>query len=280
MNVEWHLDGDLIHRYGRVSLQGPLLWSVEAHLSSCGACRQRLASSADPAAMSRGWQRLDAAIDPPQVGPVERIILRTGVPEDLARLLAATPALRLSWLAAIAITLLLGVGAGWLSQSVLTPLFLLAVVPLVAVAGVAAFGPRIDPTYEIGLVAPFDSFRLVLLRAAAVHAVTVALAGAASLAVPGSGLRALAWLVPALLVTGAALGMSSLFGPVRAGIVAGGGWVVALATTVRLPSGTSLLFERPAQAVMAGMAAIAILVVAATRSRFDTARTFYASGRR
>jgi hypothetical protein len=43
----------------------------------------------------------------------------------------------------------------------------LTVAPLLPLAGIAmAYGPGIDPTYEIGLAAPMRSLRL-LLRAAA-----------------------------------------------------------------------------------------------------------------
>ena len=47
-----------------------------------------------------------------------------------------------------------------------------------------AYGPGIDPTYEIGLAAPMRGLRL-LLRAAAVVRASAVLAAAASLALPG-----------------------------------------------------------------------------------------------
>src|SRR5690349_13806912 len=129
MTMDWHLNAADLSRYGQGRLEGTALWSVEAHLAACPACRAELPATAVEAT-ERVWQRLDAALDCPRVSLVERVLLRLGVPEHLARLLAATPALRLSWLSAVAVTLALGVAAGWLGQSVRMPVFLLALVPL------------------------------------------------------------------------------------------------------------------------------------------------------
>jgi hypothetical protein len=292
MAPDWHLDAAELERYGQGLLQGPTLWSAEAHLVACPACRDLLAISTTTAtasstatataaaAIDQIWQRLDTELDCPRPGVVEWVLLRVGVPEHLARLLAATPTLRLSWLAAVSVTFGLGVGADWLSRSVSASLILLALVPLIAVAGVAAaFGPQVDPTYEIGLVAPFDTFRLMLLRASAVLTMTVLLAGVAAVAAPDMGLRTAAWLAPALLLTGLSLALSSMLGPISAATVAGGSWLLVLVTTSWLPAGSSLLFDPPAQTTMAVAAVLAAIAVTATRWRFDTSRTFDASRR-
>jgi hypothetical protein len=275
MTTNWHLDVDELDRYGQGRLEGAALWSVEAHLSACSTCREQLSVSASGLGTERVWQRIEVALDQPRPSPVEWVLLRIGVPEHLARLLVATPALRLSWLTAVALTFGLGVAVGWAGESEQTPIFLLALVPLVAVIGVAAaFGPRVDPTFEIGLVAPFDTFRLLLLRSAAVLTATVALAGMAAFAAPDVGLRTLAWLAPALLLTGVSLALSSVLGPVPAATVAGVIWLVVLASTVRLSANSSVLFDPSAQAVMGIAAVAAAFAVAVTRGRFDTSRTF------
>ena len=47
--------------------------------------------------------------------------------------------------------------------------FFLALAPLIPVAGIAAaFGPGVDPTFEIGLAAPLRSSKLLLIRCTAV----------------------------------------------------------------------------------------------------------------
>lgn len=268
MSGDWHLDAGALDRYGGGRLDGPLLWSVEAHLAACAGCRDRLLPAP---AVDRIWQRLDAALDAPTQGVVERLLVRAGVPEHLARLLAATPTLRLSWLSAVALTLALGVAASWLGGSAHLPLALLAVVPLVAVAGVAAaFGPATDPTYEVALAAPFDTFRLVLLRSSAVLAATIVLAGAAGVAAPHAGLRTMAWLAPALLLAVAALGLSPALGSVRAAAVVAGTWLFALVITLWVATGPTVLFRPAVQAGMAVAAVAASAAVLLGRGRFDT----------
>lgn len=277
MTGEWHLDAAVLDRYGDARLDGPVLWSVEAHLTACAYCRGRLPV---PPAVERVWQRLDDVLDAPRPGAVEWLLLRVGVPENLARLLAATPTLRLSWLCAVAVTLGVAVAASWASRSTHMPLALLAVVPLIAVAGVAvAFGPRVDPTYEIGLAAPFDTFRLVLLRSSAVLTMTIVLAGITGVAAPDAGLRTMAWLTPALLLTVATLGLSSELGPVKAAAITGVAWLLALVTTVELPTGSSVLFESTVQAGMAATAVIAAVVVLINRRRFDTGHRLHLTPR-
>jgi hypothetical protein len=79
----------------------------------------------------------------------------------------------------------------------------LVVAPLGPLAGVAvAFAGGLDPTREIGLAAPYSGLRLLLVRTAAVVAVTVPIVGAAALAltarmtpVVAVGVVATAWVL-------------------------------------------------------------------------------------
>ena len=275
MTADQHFDADLLDRYAQGTLAGPVLWSVEAHLGSCSDCRDALPAVAN-LGVDRVWQRIDVAIDLPRPGLIERILLGVGVPEHISRLLASTPALRLSWLGAIAGMLTLGVLTGWANTSLQTPLPLLFAVPLAAVAGTSVtYGPGVDPTYEIGLVAPFHTFRLALIRAAAVLFVTIALAGVATIALPDTGFRTAAWLAPALLLTVASLGLSPRLGPVRAAAVVATIWLAALILTVRLPSGTSVLFEPAAQLTMLAAAGLGAVAILRTRQQFETRRNFH-----
>ena len=73
-------------------------------------------------------------------------------------------------------------------------LVLAALLPLAGVA--AAYGPGIDPSYEIGVAAPMSSFHLILVRASTVLASTAALAALAALTLPRVGWTAAAWIVP------------------------------------------------------------------------------------
>lgn len=190
--MSWHADDGDLREYAHGTLAAPRLWSVETHLAACADCRAALSAHVPPAEISAGWARLDAELDAPRPGFAESLLIRIGVADHTARLLAATPVLRRSWLGAVALTLLLAVGVGLAAS----PLMLLATAPLLPLAGVAvSFGPGLDPTYEMAVVAPMHTFRLLMVRTVAVLSTTTALSGLASLALPSFGLAALGWLL-------------------------------------------------------------------------------------
>src|SRR5439155_1248129 len=82
-----------------------------------------------------------------------------GVPDHLARLLAATPSLRVSWFGATVVALGFSILAAYGKQD---PLMFLIVAPILPLAGVAAaFGPHVDPAYEVGLSCPVRTSRLL-----------------------------------------------------------------------------------------------------------------------
>ena len=104
-------------------------------------------------------------------GLLERGIVRLGVPDHVARLLASTPSLRLSWLAAAAVAI--GFSAWAANAGADGRLVFLAVAPVLPVAGVAAaYGRWADPSHELATTAPFSGLRLLLLRTLAVLVVT------------------------------------------------------------------------------------------------------------
>jgi hypothetical protein len=262
-----------LRRYAGGGLTAPWLWSAEAHLALCPECRDRLADTVDPDLVPAGWARLDAELDAPRRGPVEAMLVRLGVREHTARLLAATPALRVSWLAAIALTLALSATAANVARAMEVPILLLAVAPLLPLLGVAvSFGPGVDPTYELALVAPSETFRLLLLRCAAVLTTTTVLSVAASLALPAYGLVVLGWLLPALALTLLSLALTPRLGPVAAAALVGVGWAVLLVSTVRWRTGESPLFTPTGQLVLATGAAVAAAAVRKVRPAFETGR--------
>ncbi len=269
----WHVSDDELAAYARGTAVAPVLWSTEAHLAACPACRERLAERVDPGTTAAGWARLDARLDAPRPGPVEAVLVRLGVAAHTARLLACTPALRRSWLLAVGVTLAATAALAHLAQAMTVPVPLLAVAPLLPLAGVAvSFGPRVDPTYELTVVAPMHTLRLLLLRCAAVLATTTTLTAAASLALPESGPVVLGWLAPSLALTLVALALTPRYGPVPAAVAVGTGWAVLVAATVRLGTGESVLFTAPGQAALAAAGVLAAVAVWKTRSGFDTGR--------
>jgi hypothetical protein len=269
----WHVPDEEIRRYADRESTPPWLWSTEAHLAACPDCRDRLAAAADPGLVPAGWARLDAELDAPKPGPLEAVLVRLGVPEHTARLLAATPVLRLSWLAAVAVTLAFIATAAHLAQAMAVPILFLAVAPLLPLVGVAiSFGPGVDPTYELTLVAPLHTFRLLLLRCAAVLTATTALSAGASLALPEYGPVVLGWLLPALALTLLSLALTPRLGPVTAAVAVGVGWAVLLASTVRFDTGESMLFAPAGQVTLAVAAAVAAAAVVKVRPDFETGR--------
>lgn len=265
--MTWHLLDEDLRAYAARILAPPVLWSTEAHLAACGECRERLAATVTVDVgwvVDGGWARVDAALDAPRPGPVERLMIALGVPDHTARLLAATPALRLSWLVAIAVTAALTATVAVFTD----PVVFLAVTPLLSLVAVAvSFAPGLDPTYEIALVAPVRSFRLLLLRCAAVLSATTALSAVASLVIHGYGLRAAGWFLPSLALTVLSLLLSTRLGAGPAAVVVGVGWAAVVAATF----GDRLVFTLVGQvgvAVVGGIAAVALSRQRGTYERY------------
>jgi hypothetical protein len=201
--------------------------------------------------------------------------VRAGVPDHTARLLTATPVLRGSWLGAVVLVLAMSVLAGAFGDHAASPTVFLALAPLLPLAGVAlSYGPALDPTYEMAVVAPMHGFKLLMIRTVAVLGTGIGLNGLATLALPGYGLRALAWLLPALALTAAGLALTPRLGPVAAPAAVGGCWVALLlaADAVREPAGGPLApFTAAGQGVSAAVAVLAAGLLFLLRDRFDVA---------
>ena len=178
--MSWHVDPEALGAYARGESDVAEGFSIEAHLLACDGCKAAVAPMVAPARLDAAWAEIVDRLDAPQLGPVERLLRRAGLPEHLARLLAATPSLTVSWLVAVALALAFAVAAAHHGdRGVLLFECLAALLPVAGVA--AAFGPGLDPAYEVGVAAPFSSARLLLIRAAAVLVATT-LAGR-----PGGG---------------------------------------------------------------------------------------------
>ena len=226
MTGSWHLDDDLLDTYaeGR-PLSAALAASAEAHLERCATCQSRLAAGADLRRLDAVWAEVEDVLDAPRAGLLERLLLRAGVPSDTARLLAVTPSLQASWLTGTAVVLTLALLVAHSGERGLA--LFLALAPVLPVAGIAvAFGPRTDPLHEVAVAAPYSSFRLLLVRSAAVLAATTVLAVPATFLVPSTPLVAAAWLLPALALSVTSLTLAARVDPVVSSAGLSGTWLV------------------------------------------------------
>ncbi|MFF9085490.1 zf-HC2 domain-containing protein [Streptomyces sp. NPDC014991] len=207
---------------------------------------------------------------------------RTG-PSRFVRLLwAAGPAVRGAWLPAVVgvavAALALSYGAGFPGARAL----LLAVAPLVPVAGVAlSYGPHADPLHEVAAATPGGGLRLALTRTVAVLAVSLPPLTLAGLLLPASGApAAVAWLLPGLALALATLALASFTGCRAAAGVTGGGWLFAVlspavagpggAATARLAGQLSRCLDgAAAQSGWAAAAALSAVLLLARRPVYD-----------
>ncbi|MEU5756960.1 MULTISPECIES: zf-HC2 domain-containing protein [unclassified Streptomyces] len=271
----WHVDEDDLRAYARGELAAPLLWSADTHLTACAHCRAVLAGVSDAAALDAGWERLDAELDAPRPGWFEGLLVRCGVDDGTARLLAATPVLRRSWLGAVVTVLLTTFVVAFSAGAAGRPTLFLALAPLLPLAGVAlAYGPALDPTYEMAVVAPLHGFRLLMIRTVAVLVVALGTGALASLALPGFELSALAWLLPGLALTASGLALTPRLGPVGAPSAVAGAWVAVLsvAGAARAADDVPLApFTAAGQGVCGAVAVAGVGLLLLVRDRFDTA---------
>ncbi|MER7231862.1 zf-HC2 domain-containing protein [Streptomyces olivaceus] len=269
----WHVDEDDLRAYARGALAAPALWSADAHLTACATCRGVLAGVSDAAALDAGWERLDAELDAPRPGRFERLLVRCGAGDGTARLLAATPVLRRSWLGALAAVLVTTCLVAYSAGAVGRPTLFLAFAPLLPLASVAlAYGPAVDPTYEMAVVSPMHGFRLLMIRTVAVLVVALAVGGAAALALPGYGAAALAWLLPGLALTAAGLALTPRLGPVAGPSVVAVVWaaVLLVADAARASADGPLApFTAAGQGVSGAVAVLGAGLLFGFRDRFD-----------
>ncbi len=266
--MSWHVESELLARYARGEIDQARAFSIEAHLPSCSDCRERIASLVDGARVARLWEGIEETLDAPRRAPVETGLVRLGVSEHLARLLGATPALRLSWLLACAGALAFAVWAATRGEAGV--LVFLALAPLLPLAGVAAaYGPDVDPTYEVGLASPLRSSHLLLIRATAVLASTTAIAGVTALALRGLAWTAAAWLLPSLALTLGSLALATRMAHLRTCGSLATVWLLVVFLSWRVGDEPLAAFQIPGQAASALVAALAAVVLVRRRDSFE-----------
>ena len=172
--------------------------------------------AARPGPATVAWRR--------QPGQVERVAARLLRSPGLARALVTTPSLLLPWLIASAVVLAAGAAATLGTRQPWVGLL----APVVAAAGIAyAYGPGIDPAWELSRSMAVSDRLVLLVRALAVFALDAGLGLAASAASGAAVGITFGWLVPMTALCALALAVATVARSANAGVAAGvAGWAL------------------------------------------------------
>ena len=251
----WHLDPALAGRYERGEVGGVLAASVEQHLVVCPACRALL--HADPARLDAVWAEVVEQVQAPRAGLLERVLRLVGVGGPTARLVAATPTLRGSWLLSVLLVLVLALLAGHSSHRGVVVFVALA--PVLPLAGVAlAFGQRFDPALDIAAASPYSLVRLLAARTAFVLVTTLLPAAVVAPFLPGDAWTTVGWLLPGLAMSATVLAAARRVEPLTTAAVLAAAWTALVSW--RATADQPLLLEH---GLLVQLVSLAALVVAA-----------------
>jgi hypothetical protein len=252
-----HVRSDDLRAWVLGDADGLVSLSVEQHVVVCSECQSAVAHAVGHAAAPMAyavppgaddrdthrdaslpdldaiWGSVRDEIELPRPSALERLLVRLGLPPGDAMLVSATPALRGSWMCAVALAVAFAVGGALAARNGNVTVFL-TVAPLVPVLAVAtAFGPEVGAAaLEQESTAPYPLVRLVLLRTAAVLLAALPVVLLGQLLFPEEA--AWVWLLPALGFTAAVLGASPWFGPWWPATVITALWLVGTAVATRL----------------------------------------------
>jgi hypothetical protein len=196
------------------------------HVAACRECQVRAGRTDLDVDLGRVWTGVAATVWAEPVGPVERLAGRLLRSPGLARALVTTPSLVLSWVVASAAVLAAGVLA---THGTGTP-WVALLAPALAGIGVAyAYGPGVDPAFELGRTMPVSDRMILLVRCLAVCGTDAGLGLVASL-VAGQALGlTLGWLLPMTAVSALALAGATLARSANVGVVAAlAGWAIVI----------------------------------------------------
>ncbi len=176
--------------------------------------------------LDRVWSGVAARVWCPKASRAERLagwLLRS---PGLARALLVTPSLMVGWLIASCVVLAAGVAATAGTGTPYVALF----APAIAAAGVAyAYGPAIDPAWELSQSMAVSDRMVLLTRALAVFGVNAVLGLIASAASGVAVAVTFGWLVPMTAICALALAAATLARSANVGVAAGvAGWAITV----------------------------------------------------
>jgi hypothetical protein len=179
--------------------------------------------------LHRVWLGVAAEVWRRRPGPAERLAGRALRSPGLARALVTTPSLLLGWVVASTVVLAAGMFATLGTGTPFVALF----APGVAAAGIAyAYGPGIDPAWELSQSMAVSHRMVLLVRVLVVFALNAALGLAASAASAASGTAAavtFGWLIPMTAASALALAAATVTRSANAGVAAGlAAWAITV----------------------------------------------------
>ncbi|HEY2442029.1 MAG TPA: hypothetical protein VGI31_02745 [Streptosporangiaceae bacterium] len=176
--------------------------------------------------LDRAWLGVAAEVWRRKPGPAERLAGRLLGSPGLARALVTTPSLLLGWLIATVVVLIAGMLATLGTGTPYVPL----VAPAVAAAGIAyAYGPGIDPAWELSRSMAVSDRMVLLVRALAVFGLNAAFGLAASAASVTAAAVTFGWLVPMSAACALALAAATVARSANVGVAAGlSGWAITV----------------------------------------------------
>lgn len=257
----WHLDEELAATYAAGRTGTVLSASIEQHLLACADCRGLLTPTVTPARLDAVWSAVEETVTAPRRTLLERGLIGLGLDPADARLVAATPTLRGAWFTGVVLVLALALIAAYSDRHGVAVFFALA--PTLPVVGVAlAFGPASDPAHEIASATPYPAARLLALRTVFVVVATLVPAVVAGLLLPGAPWLAVAWLLPGLALTLAALVLSGRLDLRHTAAALAAAWALLVLPGLH-PRGNPLLAaELPVQVGSLLLAALCAVLIA------------------
>jgi hypothetical protein len=183
-------------------------------------------SEPDDINLDRVWTSVAAEVWRRHPGWLERTAARLLRSPGLARALLTTPSLLAPWL--VSTVVVFGAGALLRLGPGQPAVWLLA--PAIAAVGIAcAYGPGIDPAWELCYSMPVSERMVLLTRAVAVFAVNAVLGLVASAASGAAASLTFGWLLPMTAICGLTLAVAVAARSATVGAAAGvAAWVITV----------------------------------------------------
>jgi hypothetical protein len=273
MNGEttWHIDSASVQCYARHASDAVMAASVEAHVAACGRCAAEVSAAVEATSedlLFDVWAKVDEMLDEPRISVIERLIRAVGCPPATSRVIAATGRAQWSCLSAVVLSLVLAVFASTSGDDAVFAMFLLfaPIGPLAATA--AAFERFAEPVENLLRTVPTSLWTIALVRSASAVVPSIVLTALSIPILSERGWLALAWMLPSLALSVAALALTSWLRAEQSAVVVTLIWIsIPVAARLRVDS----LLE-----AMAGPAQVASMVLLlAGGALFVTRRTTF-----